>query len=315
MHGWPKSCWTTECLRKRFGGLNIEGGYDATLEDYLDAFFDAEDPPLLKANCLKGDSPPCTLQAGAPFCTRPCMINATLNFGIVDDSDPPFADVLETSLNSLPLLRARSLKGDTWLARLVTQLVPSTVGFAPDVDWVEAVLWLSPAGARTGLHQDDEPCSILYQVHGRKRLLLFSPKYTEHVVPAEKPHCLGEHGTRYSQLSWDEMTSLSPPPLEVILETGDAIFIPNAWWHAVEALGGPAVSISARGVTFCEGIAFLPFWLAILLQQSWQISEDYAMWLPHLLAVTLPLLPIFLFIFALQLAKKTMVFRIERKLG
>ena len=39
--------------------------------------------------------------------------------------------------------------------------------------------------------------------------------------------------------------------------SGDAIFIPNAWWHAVEALGGPAVSISARGVTFCEGIAFL----------------------------------------------------------
>ena len=25
------------------------GGYDATLEDYLDTFFDAEDPPLLKA--------------------------------------------------------------------------------------------------------------------------------------------------------------------------------------------------------------------------------------------------------------------------
>lgn len=27
------------------------------------------------------------------------------------DSDPPFADVLESSLNLLPLLRARSLKG------------------------------------------------------------------------------------------------------------------------------------------------------------------------------------------------------------
>lgn len=45
------------------------------------------------------------------------------------------------------------LWGDTWLARLVTQLVPSTVGFAPDVDWVEAVLWLSPKGARTGQQQ------------------------------------------------------------------------------------------------------------------------------------------------------------------
>ena len=27
------------------------------------------------------------------------------------DSDPPFADVLEDSLNSLPLLKARALKG------------------------------------------------------------------------------------------------------------------------------------------------------------------------------------------------------------
>ena len=30
-------------------------------------------------------------------------------------------------------------------------------------DWVEGVLWLSPRGARTGIHQDDEPCSILQQ--------------------------------------------------------------------------------------------------------------------------------------------------------
>ena len=35
--------------------------------------------------CL-GDTPPCTLQAGTIFCTWPCMINATLNFGIVDAS-------------------------------------------------------------------------------------------------------------------------------------------------------------------------------------------------------------------------------------
>lgn len=220
------------------------------------------------------------------------------------------------------------LWGDTWLARLVTQLVPSTVGFAPSVDWVEAVLWLSPEGARTGQQQNQgvswgkdgkmksvkslnifnewffllEPSFFLWecwratpckgketvllfgsrfiivwgyqsnqrmrmsrghhgiytftssrpdvlittqdffcqkktapllkkkdytkmmspvpfstrwllegfytngllvrrafrrstpdrQVHGRKRLLLFSPKYTEHVVPAEKPHCASE---------------------------------------------------------------------------------------------------------------------------
>ena len=52
---------------------------------------------------------------------------------------------------------------------------------------------------------------------------------------------------------------------------GDAIFIPNAWWHAVEALGGPAVSISARGVTFCEGIAFL----MLGLMGGWRILDDF----------------------------------------
>eukprot|EP00435_Cladocopium_sp_Y103_P037481 s2657_g9.t3 len=244
--------------------------------------------------CLKGDVPPCTMQAGAPFCTRPCLINATLNFGIVEDSDPPFDDVLEETLSSLPLLRARAQRGDGLLAQLVTWFVPSTVGFAPSADWVEAVLWLSPAGARTGLHQDDEPCSVLYQVYGRKRLRLFSPLDTKHLKANEQPHCLGEHGTRYSQLSWEELDTLSSSlqPLELVLEAGDAIFIPNGWWHAVEALGpDPAVSISGRGLTFCEGVAFLPFWVAILMQQRLLMPESRAVWLPHILALVLPFVP------------------------
>ena len=74
-------------------------------------------------------------------------------------------------------------------------------------------------------------------------------------------------------------------------------------------------SMSFSQLISIEDVKRLKSHSGFLRQQSWQISEDYAMWLPHLLAVTLPLLPIFLFIFALQLAKKTMVFRIERKLG
>lgn len=38
MHGWPKSCWTTECLRKRFGGLNIEGGWDGVSGCWVPVF-------------------------------------------------------------------------------------------------------------------------------------------------------------------------------------------------------------------------------------------------------------------------------------
>lgn len=50
----------------------------------------------------------------------------------------------------MPLLRWRAQRGEAFGSRVLTSLVPSSVGFAPDADWVEAVLWISPKGARTG---------------------------------------------------------------------------------------------------------------------------------------------------------------------
>ena len=46
---------------------------------------------------------------------------------------------------------------------------------------------------------------------------------------------------------------------------GDAIYVPNGWWHSVEALEA-SVSISGRGLSLCEGLSFLPYWLALLLR-------------------------------------------------
>ncbi|CAJ1452969.1 unnamed protein product, partial [Effrenium voratum] len=162
MQGWGQNCWSPDCIQRRFGDLPIEGvAMGATLDDYMDAFFD--DESSVEAECFEGKNPACTLQGGAPFCTRPCLTNATLNFALVEDSDEPFEDVLVDSLKSFPLLRRRAHKGHLPSARLLTWLVSSTVGFAPGADWVEGVLWLSPKGAQTGLHQDDEPCAVLHQ--------------------------------------------------------------------------------------------------------------------------------------------------------
>lgn len=46
------------------------------------------------------------------------------------------------------------------------------------------------------------------------------------------------------------------------LKAGEALYIPNGWWHAIEAIS-PSVSISARGVTLCEGLSFLPYWIRL----------------------------------------------------
>ena len=250
MHGWDdEACWTPECLRRRFGTQPLDApGQQASssLSDWLDAFFDggsrAPAGSTEAAGCfgrLAGRSH-CTVdEGGAPFCAAPCFTNATINFGI-----HPFSESFnhwESALAStgwLALQRRRALKGESWAARLVTALFPSQYGFDPGVDWVEGVLWLSPKGARSGLHRDDEPCLVLHQLHGTKRVLLFSPDQSELLSPKPSTHSLAEHGTRYSTqpFPFDERPPAPAAGLEITLQAGDALLIPNGWWHAVEAL-------------------------------------------------------------------------------
>eukprot|EP00163_Fabomonas_tropica_P022225 TRINITY_DN3876_c0_g2_i1.p1 TRINITY_DN3876_c0_g2~~TRINITY_DN3876_c0_g2_i1.p1 ORF type:complete len:108 (+),score=24.67 TRINITY_DN3876_c0_g2_i1:49-324(+) len=42
-------------------------------------------------------------------------------------------------------------------------------------NWVDTRMWMGPALARTGLHYDVDPISILHQIQGTKRVLLYQP--------------------------------------------------------------------------------------------------------------------------------------------
>ena len=102
MLGWPQggSCWTPACLKEQLGAVSIEGARGATLAQYLEVFFGASSVAQVPgASCLAGKWPPCSIQAGAPFCTRPCLTNATINFALAADSDAPFDDIFKALTN------------------------------------------------------------------------------------------------------------------------------------------------------------------------------------------------------------------------
>ena len=107
--------------------------------------------------------------------------------------------------------------------------------------WFEAhalsgssALWFGPAGTVTPLHYDSS--SILFcQVFGRKQLIMASPlevgllEGAHHMYSAVDPERANHPGR--GQVTFKR----------IVLEPGEALFIPAGWWHHVRALD---VSIS-----------------------------------------------------------------------
>ncbi len=99
-------------------------------------------------------------------------------------------------------------------------------------DWLEELpelndmlwLFLGPAGAGMGLHQDlGHTAAWNAQVTGRKRWALISPRYDEWVyegeVDAFEPDLV-----RYPDFAQVEVW-------EGTVEAGEILFIPGGWWH------------------------------------------------------------------------------------
>ena len=89
-----------------------------------------------------------------------------------------------------------------------------------------SALWLGPAGTITPLHHDTS--NILFcQIHGRKRIVL-APPWAEALLDTAD----GVYNRRGPEsLAADGIASI-----DVVLEPGEALFIPAGWWHDVRAL-------------------------------------------------------------------------------
>ncbi len=122
---------------------------------------------------------------------------------------------------------------DPAMASLMDDVPFDPAWFRPDRWKGASALWLGPAGTVTPLHHDT--CNILFvQLYGRKRITLASPLETTLLDGARAMYAAadpeadtgGHGGVRFKR---------------VVLEPGDAVFLPVGWWHHVRALD---VSIS-----------------------------------------------------------------------
>jgi Cupin-like domain len=93
-------------------------------------------------------------------------------------------------------------------------------------------LWLGPAGTVTPLHHDVMNI-IIVQVIGRKRITLIDPLRARYVYNDDGVYSLVDAANPdYSRFPLYAYAD----PITVILEPGDALFIPVGWWHHVESL-------------------------------------------------------------------------------
>ena len=94
-----------------------------------------------------------------------------------------------------------------------------------------ASLWLGGAGTRTPLHHDHANL-LACQLHGRKRWRLIAPTERALLAQVDRPFTTLDAGAL-----GDVVVK------EIIVEAGEALFVPAGWWHQVESLA-PSMTIS-----------------------------------------------------------------------
>ena len=112
--------------------------------------------------------------------------------------------------------------------------------FATEKMRSSSALWFGPAGTITALHHDTS--NILFcQIYGRKRL---------RIAPPDNPLLLPLARGLYSHLDprdpAPEHVEAAASMFDVVVEPGDALFIPVGWWHHVEALD-VSISLALNG--------------------------------------------------------------------
>lgn len=111
----------------------------------------------------------------------------------------------------------------------------------------QANIWIGPAGTNSNLHCDPDH-NLFFQVEGRKRVRLISPKDSKPLKPVRNTF-----HDMYSPVDLTDSAQLEElarvvKVYETVVEPGDVLYIPAFWWHNIDSLA-PSVSLNFWWIT------------------------------------------------------------------
>ena len=144
-----------------------------------------------------------------------------------------FIDSITRDSNALYMTAYNSAANQKALAPLIEDVRCIGKLLDPDGPSPQGMIWIGPAGTFTPLHHDLTN-NLLVQVRGRKRIVMASPResgrlYNDLEVFSRIGDITAADFARYPLLQGIRLYDL-------MLEAGDALFIPVGWWHQVSAL-------------------------------------------------------------------------------
>jgi hypothetical protein len=160
------------------------------------------------------------------------------------------------------ILSDQGIAGGSYLDQFPLDRIPSSKKYFSIPPYcgegrdISAHLWIGPGTTVLSFHKDNHNAlvpidNIFVRVHGRKQVLLASPKNDDFMYP----RAVEEGAQWHSQVdpqaqNFDRYPLFSKAVLqEAILGPGDVLFIPRDYWHSVRA-SAPSISMSFWWVPF-----------------------------------------------------------------
>mmetsp|Transcript_17812 Transcript_17812/g.24644 ORF Transcript_17812/g.24644 Transcript_17812/m.24644 type:complete len:903 (+) Transcript_17812:137-2845(+) len=169
-----------------------------------------------------------------------------------------------TGDNDIYLTANNNLLHRPQMRDLLKDMEPFYPGFL-SVDPTQTHFWFGPGGTKTPLHYD--PISLFHtHVKGRKLWRLWPPEMGPYLYHREKV---------YSEVDFYNPDHKKFPlykyahMIEEIIEPGQSLFVPTGWWHTVDALDTPTISLSATS------------WLARFYSHENKLRAKWPMKVPH----------------------------------